>query len=171
MSITQVVGFATRASHGMVVNQALGILIALLAIPATVVLIGDARAGSPWWIGLAVFDALVVLMVVVDNWWPVESRQPARPVILIPYLLIFFGSILLMGLSMYRVNRRLTQASPPRSADVVRGDLDRCVRGDRSRSLLRDHLAMPIGRSRATCPLAGDMARSAPRSTGQRAYP
>jgi hypothetical protein len=42
-----------------------------------------------------------------DYWWPVEFRQPARPEILIPYLLLFFGSILLMGLSMYRVNRRL----------------------------------------------------------------
>ena len=98
MSITQVVGFATRASHGMVVNQALGVLIALLVIPPTVVLIGYALVQEvPGGFGLAVFDALVALKLFVDNWWPVESRQPARPVILIPYLLIFFCSILLMG--------------------------------------------------------------------------
>ncbi len=107
VNVTQAVGFASRASQGMVVNQALGVFIAVLSIPATVALIGYARAGSPWWIGLAVFDAFVALMLVVDYWWPVEFRQPARPVILIPYLLLFFGSILLMGLSMYRVKRRL----------------------------------------------------------------
>ena len=107
VNITQAVGFASRPSQGMVVNQALGVFIAVLSIPATVALIGYARAGSPWWIGPAVFDAFVVLMLVVEDWWPVEFRQPARPVILVPYLLLFFGSILLMGLSMYRVNRRL----------------------------------------------------------------
>jgi hypothetical protein len=30
-----------------------------------------------------------------------------RPEILVPFLLLFFGSILLMGLPMYRLDRRL----------------------------------------------------------------
>lgn len=102
VNLLQTAGFASRASEGMVVNQALGVLIAVFSIPASVALIGYARAGSPWWIGPAVFDAFVALMLVVDYWWPVEFRQPARPVILVPYLVLFFGSIVLMGLSMYR---------------------------------------------------------------------
>jgi hypothetical protein len=46
-------------------------------------------------------------MVVVDYIWPVEFRSPMRYGILVPYLVLFFGSILLMGLPMYRLDRRL----------------------------------------------------------------
>jgi hypothetical protein len=46
-------------------------------------------------------------MIVVDYMWPVEFRSPARPGILVPYLVLFFGSILLMGLPMFRLNRNL----------------------------------------------------------------
>ena len=49
----------------------------------------------------------VALMVVVDYAWPVEFRSPPRYGILVPYLLLFFGSILLLGLPMFRLNRRL----------------------------------------------------------------
>ena len=37
----------------------------------------------------------------------VEFRSPKRYGILVPYLLLFFGSILLMGLPMFRQDRRL----------------------------------------------------------------
>ena len=107
VNVAQAVGFASRRSHGMAVNQVLGLVIAVLAIPATVALVGFARTGNPWWIGPAVFDAFVVLMLVVDYLWPVEWRDPARPSILIPYLVLFFGSILLMGIPMYTLNRGL----------------------------------------------------------------
>ena len=107
VNIAQAVGFASRRSHGMAVNHVLGLVIAVLAIPATLALVGFARAGNPWWIGPAVFDVFVVLMLVVDYLWPVQWRDPARPMILIPYLLLFFGSILLMGIPMYTVNRGL----------------------------------------------------------------
>lgn len=107
VNVTQAVGFASRRSHGMAVNQVLGVVIAALAVPATLALVGFARAGNPWWIGPAVFDAFVVLMLVVDYLRPVQWRQPARPAILIPYLLLFFGSILLMGIPMYTVNSGL----------------------------------------------------------------
>ncbi|HEY5185646.1 MAG TPA: hypothetical protein VIM19_12240 [Actinomycetes bacterium] len=103
--LAQSVGFASRRRHGMVVNQALGLGIAVLGAPATAALLGYARAGSSWWVGPAVFDVLVVLMIVVDYVRPVDLRQPARPAILAPYLLLFFGSIVLMGLSMFEVNR------------------------------------------------------------------
>jgi hypothetical protein len=57
--------------------------------------------------GPAVFLAFVVLMVAMEYIWPVEFRSPMRYGILAPYLLLFFGSILLMGLPMFRLDRRL----------------------------------------------------------------
>jgi hypothetical protein len=107
VNVVQAVGFVSRNRHGMVVNHALGVVIAGLAVPATAALVGYAHAGSPWWIGPAMFDAFVVLMLIVDYLRPVEFRRPVRPVILAPYLILFFGSILLMGLSMFDRNRGL----------------------------------------------------------------
>lgn len=68
---------------------------------------GRAHAGWLQWIGPAAFLAFVSLMVVVDYIWPVQFRSPARYAILVPYLVLFFGAILLMGLPMYRLNRGL----------------------------------------------------------------
>jgi hypothetical protein len=48
-----------------------------------------------------------MLMVIVEYIWQVEFRSPMRYDILVPYLVLFFGSILLMGLPMFRMNRRL----------------------------------------------------------------
>ncbi|MFZ0325631.1 MAG: hypothetical protein WAN48_16045 [Actinomycetes bacterium] len=107
VNVTQAVGFASRRRHGMVVNHALGLVIAGLAVPATAALVGYAYAGSPWWIGPAAFDAFVVLMLIVDYLRPVEFRRPPRPAILVPYLVLFFGSILLMGRSMFDLSRGL----------------------------------------------------------------
>ena len=53
------------------------------------------------------FLAFVVLMVVVDYVRPIEFRSPVRDSILVPYLLLFFGAILLMGLPMFDLNRTL----------------------------------------------------------------
>jgi hypothetical protein len=107
VNLAQTVGFASRSRHGMDVNHVLGLAIAALTLPATIALVGFARAGSPSWIGPAVFDAFVVLMLCVDYIWRVEWRRPARPFILIPYVVLFFGSILLMGIPMYWLNRGL----------------------------------------------------------------
>ena len=41
----------------------------------------------------------------VANRYPREFRDPQRPAILAPYLVLFFGSILLMGSPMYRCSR------------------------------------------------------------------
>jgi hypothetical protein len=46
-------------------------------------------------------------MVAVEYIRPVEFRSPARYGILVPYLLLFFGAILLMGLPMFRMDRQL----------------------------------------------------------------
>ena len=80
-----------------------------LAVPAAIALFAfvGARAGWRQWIGPAVYLAFVALEVVVDYVWLVEFRSPMRYSILVPYLLLFFGAILLMGLPMFHLNRRL----------------------------------------------------------------
>lgn len=119
VNLAQTFGFASRRTHGMAINHAVGYLIAVLALPATAALVGYARAGSPWWIGPAVFDGFVVLMLVVDYLRPVQFRHPRRPLVLVPYLLLFFGSILLMGISMYGVNRSLWLVTVVTSAALM----------------------------------------------------
>jgi hypothetical protein len=107
VNVCQSVGFVSRRRHGMRINRIMGLVIAAMAVPATIALFGFVAAGSPWWIGPAAFDAFVLLMIVVDYVHPVEFRNPARPLILVPYLVLFFGSVLLMGLPMFRVDRSL----------------------------------------------------------------
>lgn len=65
VNLAQAVGFASRRNHGMVVNNSLGVVIAVLAAPASAALVGYARAGSPWWLGPAVFDRFDALATVV----------------------------------------------------------------------------------------------------------
>lgn len=119
VNLAQAAGFASRARHGMAVNRDLGIGIAALAIPATIALIGFARAANPWWIGPAAFDAFVVLMLIVDYLRPVQWRRPMRPAIAVPYLVLFFGSILLMGIPMYWADRALWLVTVVTSAVLV----------------------------------------------------
>lgn len=85
VNLLQSVGFASRRRHGMVVNHLLGVVVAVLAVPATVALVGYARVGSLWWLGPVMFDLFVLLMLTVDYVWPVEFRHPAKPAILVPY--------------------------------------------------------------------------------------
>jgi hypothetical protein len=93
----------------MGLNHRLGFAIAALAIPATLALVAFARSDGGWllWVGPAVFDIFVVLMLAVDYVRPVEFRSPMRPEILVPYLVLFFGAIALMGFPMFRENRGL----------------------------------------------------------------
>lgn len=106
----QAAGFLSRVCTGSVaVNRLLGYGMIVLAIPSIVALVAFVRAGTGWphWVGPAVFLTFIALMVVVDYAWPVEFRSPRRYDILVPYLVLFFGAILLMGLPMFRLNRQL----------------------------------------------------------------
>jgi len=110
VNVLQAVGFVSRVRTGsMAINHTLGYAIIVLAIPSVLALIAFARAETGWlqWAGPTLFLAFVALMVVVDYAWPVEFRSPVRIGILVPYLVLFFGSILLMGLPMFRANKRL----------------------------------------------------------------
>jgi hypothetical protein len=110
VNVLQAAGFLSRVRTGsMAINHLLGYVLMALAIPATVALAAFWRARAGWmqWIGPAVYLAFIVLMVVVEYAWPVEFRSPARYGIIVPYLLLFFGAILLMGLPMFRLDRRL----------------------------------------------------------------
>jgi hypothetical protein len=110
VNVLQAVGFLSRVRTGnMAINHLLGYGIIALAVPATLALVAFSRARAGWlqWGGPAVYLAFVALMIVVDYVWPVEFRSPMRYGILVPYLLLFFGAILLMGLPMFRLDRRL----------------------------------------------------------------
>ena len=110
VSALQAVGFLSRLRTGsMDLNHRLGYVMIALAIPAALALVAFGRAGAGWlhWSGPAVYLAFIALMVVVDYARPVEFRAPARAGILVPYLVLFFGAILLMGLPMFRLNRQL----------------------------------------------------------------
>jgi len=110
VNVLQAAGFLSRVyTNSMAINQILGYVMIALAVPTTLALVAFLRAKAGWlqWIGSAAFLAFIALMAVVDYIWPVEFRSPARPGVLVPYLVLFFGSILLMGLPMFRVNRNL----------------------------------------------------------------
>jgi hypothetical protein len=110
VNVLQAAGFLSRVYAGSrVINHLLGYGMIALALPATLALVafGRVRAGWRQWVGPAVYLAFIALLVVVDYVWPVEFRSPMRYSILVPYLLLFFGAILLMGLPMFKMDRRL----------------------------------------------------------------
>jgi hypothetical protein len=108
--LLQALGFISRVATGSTtVNRLLGYVMIALAVPAAAALIAFVRIRAGWlyWAGPSLYLAFVALMVVVDYIAPVEFRSPPHYSILVPYLVLFFGSILLMGLPMFRVNRGL----------------------------------------------------------------
>jgi 4-amino-4-deoxy-L-arabinose transferase-like glycosyltransferase len=110
VNVLQAAGFLSRVCTGSrAINHFLGYVIVALALPAALALVAFVRAKAGWrqWVGPAVYLAFVVFMIAVEYVWLVEFRSPSRPSILVPYLLLFFGAILLMGLPMFRIDRRL----------------------------------------------------------------
>lgn len=110
VNVLQSAGFLSRVATGsLAINHLLGLGIIALAIPAALAFVAfrRARTGWPHWIGPAVFLAFLAFMIGVEYIWRVEFRSPMRSDILVPYLVLFFGSILLMGLPMFGMNRRL----------------------------------------------------------------
>lgn len=110
VNLLQTAGFLSRvATRSMEINHLLGRVIMMLAIPAMAALFAFVRAGTGWLhrIGPIVFLAFVAFMTTVDHACPVEFRSPIRYGVLVPYLVLFFGAIFLMGFPMFRMNRTL----------------------------------------------------------------
>jgi hypothetical protein len=110
VNILQAAGFISRVITGSRdINRLLGYGIVALGVPAILVIIFFVREKAGWqhWIGPAVFLVFLVFMIFVEDVWQIEFRSPMRYEILIPYLVLFYGSILLMGLPMFRINRGL----------------------------------------------------------------
>ena len=84
-------------------------ILRMVVVPALIALVAFLRARADWrqWIGLAIFLAFLTLMITVEYIWQVEFRSPIRYEILVPYLLLFFGSILLLGLPTFSMDRCL----------------------------------------------------------------
>lgn len=110
VNLLQAAGFISRVFTGnRAINHVVGYIIVVLVVPAAVALFALVRARAGWlhYAGPAVFCVFVLFMIAVEYVWPVEFRSPVRAEILVPYLLLFFGSILLMGLPMFRMDRGL----------------------------------------------------------------
>jgi len=110
VNLLQSVGFISRVrTKNRTINLRIGYAIAGLAVPATVALTSFARIGAGWLdlAGPATFLVFVLLMLGVDYIWKIEFRSPMRASVAIPYLVLFFGSIILMGLPMFALNRTL----------------------------------------------------------------
>ena len=110
VNVLQAAGFLSRVCTGSrAINHLLGYVIVGLALPTALALVAFVRARAGWLqcVGPAVYLAFVVFMVAVEYVRSVEFRSPERYAILVPYLLLFFGAILLMGLPMFRMHRKL----------------------------------------------------------------
>jgi hypothetical protein len=110
VNVLQAAGFLSRIFTGSrAINHIFGYVIVALAIPSTIALVTFLRIGAGWRqvIGPGVFLAFIIFMIVVEDVLVIEFRSPMRYEILVPYLVLFFGSILLMGLPMFRMNRQL----------------------------------------------------------------
>ena len=108
VNLLQAAGFASRVINPDI-NRFLGVGIIALGVPAGLALVSFIRSGSGWrfYAGPVCFLTFVTAGIAVDYLLDMEFRSPRRPEILIPYLILFFGSIALMGAPMLRINRRL----------------------------------------------------------------
>ena len=134
VNVLQSAGFLSRIPTGsMAINSLLGYVMIGLAVPAA--LAGCFRPRSS---RLAAVDRSCslhrlgpALMIVVDYVSPVEFRSPPRYGILVPYLMLFFGSILLMGIPMFRLNRGLWMVTVTSTVLLLSSMLSRDAKGSR----------------------------------------
>ncbi len=122
VNVLQTAGFLSRIRSGtMTLNHQLGYVIIALAVPAVIALIGfvGSRASVLNYLGPIVFLCFVALMLAVDYISPVEFRSPPSYAILVPYLVLFFGAILLMGIPMFKLNRSYWMVTVVTSAMLV----------------------------------------------------
>ena len=110
VNVLQAIGFLSRVWTGSrAINHLLGHIMIALAVPAGVALVALLHSGASClhWVGPAVYLAFIVVFLDVDCVGPLEFRSLVRLDILVRYLVLFSGTILLMGLPMFRINWHL----------------------------------------------------------------
>lgn len=110
VNLLQAAGFISRVITGnREINHLFGYGIIALGVPVILTIVAFVReqAGLRHWLGAIVFLLFIVFMILVEYVWRVEFRSPMRYDILVPYLVLFFGSIFLMGIPMFRMNLKL----------------------------------------------------------------
>ncbi|MGD2166443.1 MAG: hypothetical protein PVH50_13045 [Anaerolineae bacterium] len=110
VNVLQATGFISRVrTRSLETNHRIGRVIIALGVPAAVALFAFLRAQAGWllWAGPAAYLTFIALLLVVDYVRAIEFRSPIRLEILVPYLVFFFVSILLMGLPMFWASRQL----------------------------------------------------------------
>ena len=110
VNLLQSAGFLSRVVSGSTaINHVLGYAMMALAVPSMLATAAFVVSGAelPQWIGPVVYLAFLALMITVEYALSIEFRRPPRYEILVPYLVLFFGAILLMGLPMFSLNRGL----------------------------------------------------------------
>lgn len=105
--ILQAIGFATRGWAPQV-EPILWAGIAAAAIPATyaIWLFARERSRLRFVVGPIVFDVFVVYLLALVFVADVDWRDPANALVRIVYFGLFFGSIVLMGWPMVRIDTR-----------------------------------------------------------------
>lgn len=127
--IAQAIGFFSRP-HNPDWNRGLGVLIMTMAIPAAASALLLVRGGRGWWwLAPASFVAFAAFGLAVDYVLGIPFRQPRQPAILIPYLTLFYGSILAMGLALLPVSRVLWAITGGSAALLVVATVVAQIRG------------------------------------------
>jgi hypothetical protein len=122
VNILQSVGFLSRVRTGTTtLNHQLGYAMFALGVPAVVAIVGFARVRASLLsiLGPSVYLGFLALMLAVDYVAPIEFRSPPRYSVLVPYLVLFFGAIFLMGLPMYALSRQYWMVTVATSALLV----------------------------------------------------
>jgi hypothetical protein len=83
-----------------------GFIALLFSIPAFIIFIANLREKKPFfsWFPALVFVAWAVMDIIVDYVYKIEFRNPMRPALLAPFLILFYFSIAGMSFSFWRTN-------------------------------------------------------------------
>ena len=89
--------FITRVKKPEI-EKSLGILYNALGIPTLVIIILNLYFQREWWFWLfpLLFFGLIIFDLIVDYVKKIEFRNPKNPRILVPFLTLYYSSIILM---------------------------------------------------------------------------
>ena len=83
-----------------------GIATIALAIPVAIAGISNllSKRTALFWVPPFIYLVWSIMALTVDYLFKIEFRSPAKPLVLVPFLVLFYSSIGGMALSMWRVN-------------------------------------------------------------------